>query len=141
MRLKLIRQDFTATSTIGSLYVNGIFACFILEDTTRPETDPKIFGKTSIPYGTYGIVVTKSNRFSKMAGHDVYLPLLLNVPCYEGVRIHTGNRPEDTEGCLLPGTVKSANTVSNSRTAFIQLNEAINNALKKGEPVTIEITK
>ncbi len=76
-----------------------------------------------------------------MAGHDVYLPLLLNVEGFEGVRIHTGNRPEDTEGCLLVGTTAGTNQVLNSRTAFLQLNEKINNALKKGEEIWITIKK
>lgn len=138
MKLKLIRDTFTEKSTIGSLYVNDTFECFIIEDTVRTE---KIAGITAIPYGTYKIVVTKSNRFSQMAGHDVYLPLLLNVPNYEGVRIHTGNKPEDTEGCLLPGTAKSKDFLSNSRTAFIKLNDKINQAIKAGQIVTIEITK
>jgi len=140
MKLVLERKIFTDKSTIGELYIDGVFSCFILEDVTRPKGE-KVFGKTSIPYGSYGIVVTESNRFSKLAGHDVYLPLLLNVEGFEGVRIHPGNKPEDTEGCLLPGTTKGIDLVSNSRTAFIQLNEKINNAIKQGLIVTIEITK
>ncbi len=141
MKLTLKREEFTEVSTIGRLFVNGIFACFILEDKVRPEDEPKVFGKTAIPYGTYGVIVTKSARFSAKAGHDVYLPLLLNVPGFEGARIHSGNKPEDTEGCLLTGTTKDVHSVGNSRTAFIQINEVINNALKKGEGITIEITK
>lgn len=127
MELILERKDLNDKSTIGELSINGVTECFILEDTVR---DVKIDGKTAIPYGRYKIIVTKSNRFSKMAGHDVYLPLLLNVPNYEGVRIHTGNKPEDTEGCLLPGTEKGTNQVMNSKTAFIKLNDKINLALK-----------
>lgn len=138
MKIKLVRETFTDKSTIGRLFINEIYECFILEDKVR---DVKINGITAIPYGTYKVVVTKSNRFSKNAGFDVYLPLLIAVPGYEGVRIHSGNKPEDTEGCLLPGTHKATDLVSNSKTAFIQLNEKINSAIKKGEEVTIEITK
>lgn len=130
MELILERKELNDKSTIGELSINGIPECFVLEDSVR---DIKIDGKTAIPYGRYKIVVTKSNRFSKMAGHDVYLPLLLNVPNYEGVRIHTGNKPEDTEGCLLPGTEKGTNQVMNSKTAFIKLNDKINLALKTEE--------
>lgn len=150
MELKLKRTDFTDTSTIGELSINGVFECYVLEDTDRglkqsmtlPESVArKVHGKTAIPYGTFKIVVTKSERFSKMKGKDVYLPLLLNVPNYEGVRIHTGNKPEDTEGCLLPARKRGKNVVSESTLAFNQLNDKINLAIKAGEVVTIEITK
>lgn len=150
MELKLKRTDFTDISTIGELSINGVFECYVLEDKDRGLTQSmslsesvatKVHGKTAIPYGTFKIVVTKSERFSKMKGKPVYLPILLNVPNYEGVRIHTGNKPEDTEGCLLPARKKGKNVVSESTLAFNQLNDKINNALKIGEVVTIEITK
>lgn len=150
MDLKLIRKEFTDTSTIGELYINGVFECYVLEDTDRglkqsmtlaESVATKVHGKTCIPYGTYKIVVTKSERFSKMKGRPVYLPILLNVSNYDGVRIHTGNKPEDTEGCLLPARKKGKNVVSESTLAFNRLNEKINNALKTGENVIIEITK
>ena len=141
MKLKLICIEKTDKSTISQLTVDGVNECFVCEDKTRLPNEPKVFGETAIPIGTYGIIVTKSDRFSKMEGHDIYLPLLLNVPGYEGVRIHPGNKPEDTEGCLLPGTTKGVDSVGNSRTAWIQLNDKINAALKKGEGVTIEITR
>ncbi len=138
MELIQHRKILSAKSTISELFIDGKHECWILEDPVR---DNKIPGVTAIPYGRYKIIVTKSERFSRHAGKDVYLPLLLNVPNYEGVRIHTGNKPEDTEGCLLPGTEKGTNQVMNSRTAFIQLNDKINAALKKGEDVYINIVK
>lgn len=150
MELKLIRKEFTEDSTIGELFVNGIFECFILEDKDRGLKDTmsideinahKVFGKTCIPYGGYKILVTKSERFSKLKGKPVYLPILLNVKGYEGVRIHVGNKPEDTEGCLLPCSKKAKNMGLGSTLAFNQLNDKINNALKIGESVTIKITK
>jgi hypothetical protein len=150
MELELIRNHFTDTATIGDLNIDGKHFCYILEDTDRglyssmvldDINKKKVYGKTAIPYGRYQIVVTKSERFSRMKGKDVYLPLLVNVPGYGGIRIHTGNKPEDTEGCLLPGTEKQDKTVTNSTTAFLKLNELINNTIKKGEQVFITIKK
>lgn len=150
MELKLVRNIFTDKSTIGNLYVDGAAECYTLEDVDRGLTDTmdlddidkvKVYSETAIPYGRYKIIVTKSERFSRDAGHDVYLPLLLNVKGYDGVRIHVGNKPSDSSGCILPGTDKNKDFVSNSRTAFIRLNDKINNALKSGDEVWITIKK
>lgn len=149
MELLLKREVFTDKSTTGSLFVNNIFECYTMEDKDRGLSQDmpidqikakKVYGQTCIPYGRYKVVVTKSNRFSLAAKRDVYLPLLLNVPGYEGIRIHTGNTAIDTHGCLLPGKQRLADKVLFSTDAFKQLNDKINQALKTGE-VWITITK
>lgn len=132
MQLTLKRKIYTTNSTIGELSVDGKFECFVLEDPVRPE---KIKGETAIPAGTYGIIVTQSPRFKRL------LPLLEDVPNYEGVRIHTGNTAANTEGCLLPGKTKSTDFVGRSRDAFNSLFPKINSAAKKGEKVSIEIVE
>ena len=150
MDIILKRDTFTDKSTIGTLTVNGAFECYVLEDTDRGLKDTmsldeinklKIHGQTAIPYGVYKVVVTKSERFSKLRGHDVYLPLLLNVKGFEGIRIHCGNKPDDTLGCQLVARKKGIDTVSESTLAFNQLNDKINNAIKAGQIVTYQITK
>src|SRR5690348_2405952 len=98
MKLKLIREEFTDESTIGRLYVDDVFECYILEDVVRDE---KIQNETAIPYGTYEVEITYSPKFGR------YLPMLLNVPNYTGIRIHPGNTAKDTDGCLLTGTSDS----------------------------------
>ena len=90
MELTLTRTDFTNDSTIGELSVNGKFECFTLEDKVRPV---KIKGMTAIPAGAYEVVINFSERFQRP------LPLLLNVPNFDGIRIHAGNTAKDTEGC------------------------------------------
>lgn len=109
MELVLTRKIRSASSTIGELTVDGKFECFTLEDIER---DVKVHGKTAIPKGRYKLTITMSNRFKKE------LPLLINVPNYEGVRIHSGNKAEDTEGCILVGQTKSTDFIGNSRVAF-----------------------
>lgn len=131
MQLQLTRKIFTDKSTIGELAVDGKSECFTLEDVVRPE---KIKGETAIPAGTYEIAITFSNKFQKL------LPLLLNVPNYEGVRIHLGNKPEDTEGCILVGQTKAPDFVGGSRAAFAPLFEKLQDALKR-EKIFIEISE
>jgi hypothetical protein len=134
MELELTRSTKTNRSTIGELAIDGVFECFILEDKDRglrqgmPVSELmalKIKKETAIPTGRYEIVVSFSDRFQKM------LPLLLDVPAYEGIRIHPGNTDTNTEGCLLPGKSKSANAVGSSRIAFTALFDKIKAALQR----------
>lgn len=112
MELRMERTDFSEGSTIGRLYVDDQFECYTLEDKVRPV---KIKGKTAISAGRYEVIINYSQRFNRQ------LPLLLNVPNFEGIRIHPGNTAADTEGCILVGGTKSEEFVGESRLAFEQL--------------------
>jgi hypothetical protein len=129
MKLTVTRKTFTTQSTIGELTVSGAFECFTLEDPVRPK---KIRGVTAIPAGRYGVEITFSPKF----GTD--LPLLLDVPEFEGVRIHPGNSAADSEGCLLVGKSKAIDWIG-SRAAFRGLCSKIAAAKKGGQSVTIQI--
>ena len=129
MELKLVREDFTEDSTIGKLYINGVFHCYTLEDKVR---DVKIAHITAIPKGKYEVAITFSNRFQQL------MPLLLNVPNYEGVRIHWGNYSKDTDGCILVGSTKSVNFIGNSRAQYAKLLALLKKAIAK-EKIFIEI--
>lgn len=122
LELELRRTWFTDTTTISTLHdvtpgKPPAVLCFVLEDTERIN-QPKIPTRTAIPRGRYEITITKSERFSKLAGHDVFLPLLNGVPNFSGIRIHPGNGAKDTEGCLLPGLSRTVDQVLHSRDAF-----------------------
>lgn len=132
MQFTLKRTTRTDNSTIGELSIDGGFFCYTLEDKDRGllQTDTpesikarKVYAQTAIPAGTYELIMNFSNRFQK------YMPLLINVPGYEGVRIHVGNTPKDTEGCILVGKQKGSDFVGMSRTAY----EALLVAIRKVE--------
>lgn len=138
MKLKLVRTVCGNRTTVGQLYVNGIFDCFILEDQDRQlelHPEAKVYGETCIPRGTYKVIITYSNRFKRE------LPLLVDVPGFEGVRIHPGNSHVDTHGCLLPVTsvTPDGQTGINSRNAFHILYQKIEAALDSGDDVEIEV--
>ena len=144
MELRLERKYRNNNYCIDKLYINGKYFSDVLEDPDRGLTDNmsleeikkvKIKGNTCIPYGTYNITITYSPRFKKN------LPLLNNVKGFDGIRIHSGNKPQDTEGCLLPGFNKVKGQVIDSRVTTDKLIAQIQQALNKGEKVTIEITK
>ena len=140
MKLTLKRIALRQTYTIGKLYIDDNYFCDTLEDTVRDlnkdgkfdNGEKKINGKTAIPYGTYEIKWTYSPRFKK------YTPQLMNVPSFEGIRIHSGNSSTDTEGCLLLGENKKVGMVHNSRATINKFYQLVKEACSKGK-VTIEI--
>lgn len=134
MKLTLERLQLDPDVTIGSLSIDGEWQCWTLEDVVRPALAPKVPGQTAIPFGTYALAVTFSPHFQRD------LPLLLNVRNFEGVRIHPGNTPADTEGCILVGQDRLGKSLGHSVAAFNALFPLIRNALATG-PVTLEIVK
>ena len=124
MKLVLTRHARRADYTIGRLEdENGKKICDTLEPIWRNYDggEMKIPRKSAIPEGTYRVVVTKSRRFQK------YLPLLVGVPGFEGVRIHAGNTSRDTEGCILVGQNIQVGKVLWSRITLEKLMKLIEN--------------
>jgi hypothetical protein len=113
MEITLKRTALNPEFTLGELFIDGAFFCYAVEDTVR--SGEKIKGKTAIAYGRYKVIVNMSNRFKKL------MPLLLDVPNFEGVRIHSGNTAEDSEGCIIVGMAQTQNGVGMSRIAFTKL--------------------
>jgi len=139
VRLSLQREHSVNDATIGALYVNGTFQCFTLEDQVRelpgvPVAEWKVPGKTAIPAGEYKVTVDFSNRFQRNMLH------VLNVPGFQGIRIHAGNTSADTEGCILVGNTKSgANSIGNSRDALKELQPIVEAAISAGEDVFLQV--
>ena len=124
MKLILTRHARRADYTIGRLEdENGMKVCDTLEPTWRDYKggEMKIPKKSAIPEGSYRVVVTKSRRFQK------YLPLLVGVPGFEGVRIHAGNTSRDTEDCILVGQNLQVGKVLWSRITLEKLMKLIEN--------------
>lgn len=140
MKLTLKRIALRPTYTIGKLYIDDVYFCDTIEDTVRDlnkngkfdNGEKKIHSKTAIPYGIYEIKWTYSPRFKK------YTPQLMNVPSFEGIRIHSGNTSADTEGCLILGKNKQVGKVLNSRDTINKFYPIIKEACSNGK-VTIEI--
>ena len=133
MKLTLKRIALKPDYTIGKLYIDGKYFFDTLEDTVlKLHAEKKIPGRTAIPAGTYRISVTYSPKF----GRD--LPLVENVPYFTGIRIHRGNTPQDTSGCILVGENKAIGKVLNSTLYEKELTEMLSDAERSGFN-TIEI--
>jgi hypothetical protein len=126
MLITVKRLYKTDSSVIGELSIDGVFECFTLEDVER---EVKIKSETAIPKGTYKVIINQSNRFKRL------LPLLLNVPNFEGVRIHPGNTNHNTEGCILVGQTRKKDYIGQSRKAFDKLFKK----MQAAESITLKI--
>lgn len=122
--------------TIGHLFLNGtkLIGIDTLEDQDRGLSNKdsistidkvKVFGKTAIPKGQYNITLgqpsTRFSNFEKYPWAKKYngcLPRINNVPGFQGVLIHVGNTPENTEGCILIGQNKVKGHIVNSVATF-----------------------
>lgn len=111
MLIEVKRFDFKDSYTAGRMYINNLYFCYTLEDKVREGE--KVNGQTAIPVGTYDVIIDHSTHF----GRD--LPHILNVPNFEGIRIHAGNTSKHTEGCILLGaTYAGKDFIGNSKNSF-----------------------
>ncbi len=125
MKLTLIRTDCLKDRTPGILYNGHRQLCDTLEPPVTPNAHHR---STAIPAGTYPLRITYSPRFK------THLPLIMNVPERSGIRIHAGNTPMDTSGCILVGE-RDGNTLIGSRHTLQELLKI----LSPNEPHTITI--
>ena len=123
--------------TIGKMYIDNEWFCDTLEDTDRGLSNDmsdddvkkiKVYGKTAIPIGTYKVVLTYSPKFKRI------LPLIENVIGFSGIRIHSGNTANDTDGCVLVGLNTIVGKVTNSKATMIRLMDKI-----KGHKIELTI--
>ena len=147
MELILERIAKRKTYTIGRLairetivdeYSSGTYDryfCDTLEPTWRDYKNGayKVKGRSAIPEGRYAVVISWSPKMKQ------WLPILLGVPKFEGIRIHAGNCSEDTEGCILVGRNLEVGKVLESRKWLYELKMKIVEAKDRGEAVWITI--
>ena len=141
MNLTLKRLNLTPNYTEGELYVNGVYFCKTLEDTNRDlnkngqfdNNEKKVYGETCIPYGKYKVILSYSPKFKRE------LPEILEVPNFQGIRIHRGNKISDTLGCVLCGEKVKNGYLSNSTPYEIKLVELFKQANIRKEESFIEI--
>ncbi len=132
--LHLTREIATPDVTFGKLFVDGVWQWWTLEDPLMRD-GVKIPGQSAIPAGSYRVTMSLSQRFGKI------MPGIERVPGFAGVRIHAGNTPADTQGCILVGgglNVKQSRLL-HSRTARDAVYAAIRGAINSGRQVWIEV--
>lgn len=98
--LILIRDIRAEEAVLGSLYLNGAFICYTLENAS-----------TLIPCGDYRVQNSKSPKFKRE------LPLLVSdkVSASRGIRIHVGNTASSSSGCVLVGMTREVHLLGGSK--------------------------
>ena len=139
MEIKVIRNILTSEYTVGKLYIDEEYMCDTIEDRYRKikKKEDKVYGTTAIPCGHYPVLLDFSSKYSKM------MPHILDVPFFEGIRIHPGNSDEDSLGCILVGEYMpgvAGGWVANSRKAYSKVFDKIKQASDKGERIFITIS-
>ena len=147
MELILERIAKRKTYTIGRLYIRqqvmdeylpgteDQYFCDTLEPTWRDYNNGayKVKGRSAIPEGRYAVVISWSPKMKQ------WLPILLGVPKFEGIRIHAGNTSKDTQGCILVGCNREVGKVLDSRLWLSHLKQKIVEAKDRGEAVWITV--
>lgn len=156
MKLLNVRQIFTEKSTIGKLYVDNVFICYVMEPTDRglnsSMTPQQIIaikqpGQTAIPIGTYPLLLVSGagifNEFPFLknkytitgeSGKETFMvPELHGIIDFDQVLLHPGNYPRDTKGCSLVGmTIAGPDFIGDTPDAFYKLDSTCFAAIKLG---------
>jgi len=141
MLLELFRKKSNGDTTIGELFIDGLYFCKTLEDEYR---EVKVMHETRISAGTYKIKLQLNGTMT--GGYAKRFPTmhqgmlwLQNVPNFTTIYIHIGNTDDDTSGCILVGKDELDYKLSRSTVAYISLYTKVVEALNHNEEVKITI--
>jgi hypothetical protein len=131
MKIDVYRIIETDRSIIGRLTIDGQQFCFVLEPSRFKPVHP---GHPCIPCGIFKVKLTMSPHFGYVT------PELLEVPGRTNIRIHKGNKPEDSLGCTLVGETHGPGPdwIGDSKDAFERLMQQCEAAQGRIEEISVE---
>lgn len=143
-----VEDEQYGNSTIGELFIDGEKFCVTLEDQFNPLYN-KVPGETRIPAGRFpirkrkvlsGLTKRYRNRKSLKGVFDYHLEIC-DVPMFKYVYIHIGNKPADTDGCVLVASrwVEGRSFISRSTPVYIDFYKMVSEVLESGEEVWINV--
>lgn len=129
MKIKITRIRRNPRYTEGHMYVDNVYICDTLEPadkhlrmSMKEEEIVKLKSlaqavgiKCAIPSGLFTVTITYSTKFKK------YLPLVNGVKGFSAIRIHAGNTPSATSGCILVGKRTDPGVLAFSRNAVAKV--------------------
>lgn len=138
--LRIIREEFSSQSTLGKMYIDGLFFGYTLEDTVR-AFGIKVKGFTALPAYLYWVKMTYSPKFKRL------MPLIFNQKDgsikalgiqFRGIRFHGGNKHSDTDGCILIAKHRLSNQIIQGSLEK-ELSQLLSEAEKQGKEIRLEI--
>lgn len=139
MKITLLRHSKTNNETIGSIYIDGQFESFSLEDEKR---ETKVKGETRIPSGVYKLGLRNKNSGmhleykEKFKGVHIGMIEILSIVNFSDVYFHIGNTDKNTAGCVLVGDSayydKGKLKLSNSTLAYQRFYQKVIGEVAKG---------
>lgn len=140
----LQRLSDNRESTVGALFkitTTPVLQGYTLEDEFR---EVKVKGETRIPAGRYEVISNQADtgltlKYRAKYPWFKYHLMLKNVPGFQGIYIHIGNKGDDTDGCILVGDTVNNNRqtggeITQSTACFIRLYNDMNSILEnKGQ--------
>lgn len=143
MIIRIERKYKKSNYTIGDVFIDEQWFCNSLEDKVRddgikipnetaiPSNGRTINGKEAPPF--YNVLWTYSPKFKRM------MPLVSPVPCFEGIRIHSGKNADWSAGCILLGLNTVKGGLTQSEHFCEKLYKLIEDCSKRNEPVRLII--
>ena len=129
----VVRQEPEEDSIVGVLSFGTGATCYSLERLA-----------VSIPNGRYHVRLTESQRAKSGSlwtpDPEFRLPLLLNVPGREGIRLHACNQASELLGCIGVGAEISGDMLVHSRPSLIRVVQALDAIERDGGDVWLTIS-
>lgn len=143
MIIRIKRKRVVDDCTLGDIFIDGVWEGYTLEN--RPHEE-KVQGDTRIDAGIYDVEfreivsgLTQTYR-EKYPWFEFHIQIM-DVPNFDYVYIHIGNKAKDTDGCVLVGSSQSFSEafIGSSTTRYKEIYKKISSALKQGIKVTLII--
>jgi len=132
VRLRVRRTSDDGVATIGKLEVlnpqNKIIKTYRTVERPWLQNQNRV---SCIPPGTYNFIKSKANNNPKLG--DVLR--LTNPPFRNGILVHVGTKPTDSEGCILPTQLDG----TNSRSAMREILDFLYPQGSSSQSYTIEV--
>lgn len=98
----LLRTKSDGKQTLGALVAQMFYEVFVARSLELAWSN-NAENISCIPTGEYICKFTRSNRFSMLAGEDVFTYEVMDVPRRAGIRIHSANYFKQIQGCIALG--------------------------------------
>jgi hypothetical protein len=140
MRLKITRHKFTSKTTQGSLYIDGQWAAFTLEDKYQFDLKTDTFvpkKSTFLPPGIYRVVLAWSEELHSN------IPQILDGTHHTGFCVcpsgSNDSHGEEPVSCIFVGLSRAPDYVGQSRQAFEIIMNYLEKATAQNEDIELEI--